>query len=106
MHPIFTLWATSEPELAPILLAIAKAIECNAMAHQKVLEDIPNKEREYISYIDAVKSALSRRDSMQIEYEMTVDDLGKKRMEKDQVCVGIELYIVGSIVHYFIDLNS
>lgn len=76
------------------------------MAHQKVLEDIPNKEREYISYIDAVKSALSRRDSMQIEYEMTVDDLGKKRMEKDQVCVGIELYIVGSIVHYFIDLNS
>ncbi|XP_076235675.1 sorting nexin-30 isoform X2 [Calliopsis andreniformis] len=85
LHPIFTLWATSEPELAPILLAIAKAIECNTMAQQKLLETIPNEEREYISYIDAVKSALSRRDSMQIEYEMTIDELGKKRIEKDQL---------------------
>ncbi|XP_017893092.1 sorting nexin-30-like isoform X2 [Ceratina calcarata] len=85
LHPIFTLWATSEPELAPFLLAIAKAIECNAMAHQKLLENIPNDEREYISYVDAVKGALSRRDSMQIEYEMTVDELAKKRLEKDQL---------------------
>ncbi|KZC11407.1 PREDICTED: sorting nexin-30-like [Dufourea novaeangliae] len=85
LHPIFTLWATSEPELAPILLAIAKAIEFNAVAHQKLLENVPHEEREYISYIDAVKSALSRRDSMQIEYEMTVDDLTKKRFEKDQL---------------------
>ncbi|KOC61592.1 Sorting nexin-30 [Habropoda laboriosa] len=85
LHPRFTLWATSEPELASMLLAIAKAIECNAMAHQKLLENVPNDEREYISYIDAVKSALSRRDSMQIEYEMTVDELAKKRLEKDQL---------------------
>ncbi|XP_053989310.1 sorting nexin-30-like [Hylaeus volcanicus] len=85
LHPIFTLWATSEPELAPILLAIAKAIECNAVAHQKLLENVPNEEREYISYIDAVKSALSRRDSMQIKYELIVEDLAKKRLEKDQL---------------------
>ncbi|XP_003701174.1 sorting nexin-30 [Megachile rotundata] len=85
LHPIFTLWATSEPELAPILLAIAKAIECNAVAHQKLLENVPNEEREYISYIDAVKGALSRRDSMQIEYEMTIEDLAKKKLEKDQL---------------------
>ncbi|XP_034185462.1 sorting nexin-30 isoform X1 [Osmia lignaria lignaria] len=89
LHPIFTLWATSEPELAPILLAIAKAIECNAVAHQKLLENVPNEEREYISYIDAVKGALSRRDSMQIEYEMTIEDLAKKRVEKDQQLMGI-----------------
>ncbi|XP_078043759.1 sorting nexin-7 [Augochlora pura] len=85
LHPIFTLWATSEPELAPILLAIAKGIECNEEAHQKLLENVPHEEREYISYIDAVKSALSRRDSMQIEYEITIDDLTKKRAEKDQL---------------------
>lgn len=85
LHPIFTLWATSEPELAPVLLAIAKAIESNAMAHQKLLENVPNEEREYISYIDAVKNALSRRDSMQIEYEITVEELAKKRVEKDQL---------------------
>lgn len=85
MHPIFTLWATSEPELAPILLAIAKAVESNALAHQKLLENVPNDEREYVSYIEAVKSALSRRDSMQIEYEITVDEMAKRRLEKDQV---------------------
>lgn len=85
LHPIFTLWATSEPELASVLLAIAKAVETNAMAHQKLLENIPNDEREYVSYIEAVKNALSRRDSMQIEYEITVDLLAKKRSEKDQV---------------------
>ncbi|OAD60077.1 Sorting nexin-30 [Eufriesea mexicana] len=72
-------------ELAPFLLAIAKAIECNAMAHQKLLENVPNEEREYISYVDAVKNALSRRDSMQIEYEMTVEVMAKKRLEKDQL---------------------
>lgn len=85
MHPIFTLWASSEPELESILLAIAKAVETNAVAHKKLLENVPNDEREYISYIEAVKNALSRRDSMQIEYEITVDVLAKKRMEKDQV---------------------
>jgi len=55
------------------------------MAHQKLLENVPNDEREYVSYIEAVKNALSRRDSMQIEYELTVDVLAKKRLEKDQV---------------------
>ncbi|XP_060830574.1 sorting nexin-30-like [Bombus pascuorum] len=85
LHPIFTLWATSEPELAPFLLAIAKAIEYNAVAHQKLLENVTNEEREYISYVDAVRNALSRRDSMQIEYEMTVEELAKKRLEKDQL---------------------
>jgi len=89
LHPIFTLWATSEPELAPVLLAIAKAVEANAMAHQKLLENVPNDEREYVSYIEAVKNALSRRDSMQIEYELTVDVLAKKRLEKDQVQISL-----------------
>ncbi|KAK2576571.1 hypothetical protein KPH14_005241 [Odynerus spinipes] len=85
LHPIFTLWATSEPELASILLAIAKAIECIAMAQRKLLENVPNAEREYITYIEAVKNALTRRDSMQIEYEMVIDELTKRRIEKDQL---------------------
>lgn len=59
------------------------------MAHQKLLENVPNDEREYVSYIEAVKNALSRRDSMQIEYEITVDVLAKRRLEKDQVQVSL-----------------
>ena len=37
MHPIFTLWSTSEPELSPILLSIAAAIEQSTQAQQRVL---------------------------------------------------------------------
>ncbi|XP_033223633.1 sorting nexin-30-like [Belonocnema kinseyi] len=85
LHPIFTLWATTEPELAPILLAMAKAIETNAHAHQKLLDSVPCEEKEYVAYIESVKDALNRRDTMQVEYEMTVDDLAKRRLEKDQL---------------------
>lgn len=85
LHPIFTLWATSEPELNPILIAIAKAIESNAAAHQTVLDSSPDDTREYLAYIEAVRDTLARRDSMQIEYELTVEDLAKKRQEKDQL---------------------
>lgn len=85
MHPIFTLWATSEPELARTLQAVAGAVESNASAHQKLLDTAVNEEREYITYIDAVKDALSRRDTMQIEYEMTAEELTKRKTERDQV---------------------
>jgi hypothetical protein len=41
--------------------------------------------KEYLLYIEAVKEALTRRDSVQIEYELTVEELKKKRAEKDLV---------------------
>jgi hypothetical protein len=37
MHPIFTLWSASEPELSPVLLSIAAAVEQNTQAQQHVL---------------------------------------------------------------------
>jgi hypothetical protein len=33
-----------------------------------------------------VKEAVTRRDSVQIEYELTVEELKKKRAEKELVC--------------------
>jgi hypothetical protein len=43
MHPIFTLWSASEPELSPVLLSIAAAIEHNTQAQQRVFVTyIPN----------------------------------------------------------------
>lgn len=85
MHPIFDQWSKSEPELSPLLLAMAKTIESNALAHEKLIENVPNEEREYIAYIDSVKNSLARRDTMQIEYELTADELIKRRAEKDRV---------------------
>lgn len=85
LHPLFATWANSELELSPVLLSIAKAVESNVAAHQKLLACPYNEEKEYTVYIDAVKDALSRRDCMQIDYELTVDELTKKRQEKEQV---------------------
>lgn len=85
LHPIFTLWAASEPELAKALQGIAGAIESSTNAHQNLLDSTVNEEREYISYVDAVKDALNRRDAMQSEYELAVEELSKRRAEREQV---------------------
>lgn len=87
---LFTGWATSEPELSPLLLAFASAIERNTVTQQNTLIDTfsPNFEqplKEYLLYVDAVKEALQRRDAVQIEYELAVDELNKKRNEKEQL---------------------
>lgn len=92
LHPIFSLWANSEPELAKTLQAVAGAIEINAAAHHKLLDCSLNEEREYITYIDAVKDALNRRDTMQVEYEMTVEELTKRRTERDQVSFKVNFF--------------
>lgn len=87
MHPIFTLWSASEPELSPVLLSIAAAVEQNTQAQQHVLvtftPNIAQPLKEYLLYIEAVKEAVTRRDSVQIEYELTVEELQKKRVEKE-----------------------
>ncbi|XP_011298618.1 sorting nexin-7-like [Fopius arisanus] len=85
MHPIFTQWSISEPKLSSLLLTIAGAVEANANAHHKFLENISAGEREYIAYVESVKDALNRRDNIQLEYELTLDELAKRRYEKDQL---------------------
>ena len=41
--------------------------------------------REYILYCEAVRAVLRRRDAIQMEYEMTLEELKRKKAEKDQV---------------------
>lgn len=41
--------------------------------------------KEYLLYIDAIKEVLSRRDSIQIDFEVAVDEMSKKKAEKDQL---------------------
>jgi hypothetical protein len=41
--------------------------------------------KEFLLYTEAVKEALNRRDATQIEFELTVDELNKKRAEKEMV---------------------
>ena len=41
--------------------------------------------REYILYTEAIKSVLRRRDAIQMEYEITLEELKRKKTEKTQV---------------------
>lgn len=41
--------------------------------------------REYVLYTDAIKSALKSRDSVQMEYEVTLEELNRKRAEREEV---------------------
>ena len=53
--------------------------------------------KEYLLYIEAVKEAVTRRDSVQIEYELTIEELKKKRAEKE--LVGFDRIFVINKIH-------
>ncbi len=41
--------------------------------------------KEYILYTDCIKAVLRRRDAMQMEYDMIVEELNKKKDEREHV---------------------
>lgn len=79
----------SEPELAPILNSMALAIEKNSNANNELVTQqtsvLNTPIKEFLMYIECVKEVLSKRDSYQIVYENSVDELTKKRNEKENV---------------------
>eukprot|EP00794_Sanderia_malayensis_P008103 gene8103-8971_t len=83
------LWSDSENKLATPLKATAFAVDKNVEALKSILrvQDSRFAEpiREYILYCDAVKNSLKKRDQMQLEYEITTEELNKKRLEKQDI---------------------
>ncbi|XP_075235861.1 sorting nexin-30-like isoform X1 [Lycorma delicatula] len=93
ISPVLQRWASSEPGLRWILLDVARAADSCVMAHKANLldtfqQDFSQAIKEYLMYIDAIKEALARRDSIHVEYEITVDEISKKRGEKDALMGG------------------
>lgn len=89
-HPVFRMWAGIEPQLETLLLQLSVAIEKCATAQQTKLIDtfltnFSQPLKEYLLYVDAIKEVLSRRDSIQIDFEVAVDEMSKKKAEKDQL---------------------
>ncbi|KAF4518509.1 hypothetical protein B566_EDAN009709 [Ephemera danica] len=88
LQPIFTLWAASEPELSPALLAISSALEKVGAAEQTLVKGFPQHVnqplKEFLLYIDAVKEALNRRDATQIEFELTLESEQHNTMHQPQ----------------------
>ncbi|XP_046670781.1 sorting nexin-30-like [Homalodisca vitripennis] len=89
-YPILTSWAGIEPVLRPLLLDIGVAEETIASAQQKHLIssyqiNFSQPLKEYLLYLESINEALERRDAIQIEYELAVEELNKLKTEKDQL---------------------
>ncbi|XP_054275265.1 sorting nexin-30-like [Macrosteles quadrilineatus] len=88
--PILTSWAGIEPVLRPLLLDIGVAVETVAAAQQKHLIssyqiNFSQPLKEYLMYLEAINEALDRRENIQIEYELALEEMNKVKTEKDQL---------------------
>ncbi|KAK9886027.1 hypothetical protein WA026_014813 [Henosepilachna vigintioctopunctata] len=88
-HPIFTTWATSEPELAVILQGIGHALERTASSQSILVQNyhstMGNPMKDFLSYIDVVQDTLRKRESYQHAYENSMEELNKKHNQKDKL---------------------
>lgn len=100
--PVYTLWSNSEDKLTPSLLTMSRAIESTCSSIRDSIEEIEDAFcqplKEYMLYTEAVKIVLRRRDAIQAEYDWTVDELNKKKDEREQVMVSDQSFSLGAFL--------
>ncbi|KAL5016052.1 hypothetical protein ScPMuIL_005641 [Solemya velum] len=100
--PIYILWSNSEDQLNSALLAMSKAVD-NTCAEVKALMESTDDQfsqpvREYMLYSEAIKAVLRRRDAIQMEYDLTVEELNKKKDEREHVKISDQSYSLGAFL--------
>uniref|UniRef100_T1HXK4 PX domain-containing protein n=1 Tax=Rhodnius prolixus TaxID=13249 RepID=T1HXK4_RHOPR len=82
-------WLCLEPDLSYCLHGIRDALVSVLGSQKHLLQiystNIEQPLEEYLSYTDAVKEALNRRDAIQYNYESSRDETARKRIEKEQL---------------------
>ncbi|XP_029640927.1 sorting nexin-30-like isoform X1 [Octopus sinensis] len=100
--PVYTLWSNSEDKLTPALLTMSRAIEANCVAIKESIDEIEESFcqplKEYMLYTEAVKTVLRRRDAIQAEYDWTIDELDKKKDEREQLKVSDQSFSLGAFL--------
>ncbi|KAL1138402.1 hypothetical protein AAG570_008466 [Ranatra chinensis] len=84
------VWSNHEPKLSVIINAIQEAVTCeislqNTHFIQNCSKQLQQPLEEYVIYVDAVKEALARRDSIQIAFETAIEENNRKKSEKDEL---------------------
>lgn len=80
------IWSYNEPELSPAICGVRKALETvSTLQRIRLLHTfhplLENSLEEYLNYVEAVKEALTRRDSIQYHYENSIEERNRKRGE-------------------------
>lgn len=88
-YPIFGIWASNEPQLANILQCIGNSIERDAVSQTAVISSyanvLGNPIKEFLTYIEVVQETVNKRDVYQSIYDISLEELNKKRDEKEKV---------------------
>lgn len=91
--PVFTLWSNTEDDLAASLNSMAKAIEKSYMGLQDMIEAceqlLLSPLKEYILYIDSIKTVFKRIENLRSCYETSLnalanstDDTEKEKLQQ------------------------
>lgn len=88
-YPIFNMWASNEPQLASFLQNIGSATEKDASAQTTLISSyvnvLGNPIKDFLSYIEVVQETVNKRDVYQNVYDVSMEELYKRRNEKDKV---------------------
>ncbi|KAK7101066.1 sorting nexin-30-like [Littorina saxatilis] len=100
--PCYVLWGNSEDDLKAALLSMAKAIDQCCHCLKDLIDDtddnLAQPLKEYILYTECIKAVLRRRDAIQMEYDMVVDELNKRKDEKENVKISDQTYSIGAFL--------
>ncbi|BFZ16283.1 hypothetical protein BsWGS_19322 [Bradybaena similaris] len=100
--PCYTLWANSEDQLTGALLTMSKAVDECVKSVKDLIDDTDTRFaqplKEYLLYAECIKTVLRRRDAIQNEYDMVVEELNKRKDEKENVKSSDQTYSIGAFL--------
>ncbi|XP_030852262.1 sorting nexin-30 isoform X1 [Strongylocentrotus purpuratus] len=100
--PAFRLWSNSETELTTPLSKMADGVEIctQSIEDQNTYQetDFLPFVKEYSLYTESIKTVLKKRDQFQMEHELAVEELNKKKNEREQVKISDQNYSFGAIM--------
>ncbi|XP_071496918.1 sorting nexin-30-like [Diadema antillarum] len=100
--PAFRLWGNSESTLSGPLGNIADAVESCSKSVEEMNTfqetEFTPLVKEYILYAESIKSVLKKRDQFQMEHELAMEELNKKKNEREQVKISDQNYSFGAIM--------
>ncbi|XP_048255712.1 sorting nexin-30-like [Haliotis rufescens] len=100
--PVYTLWSNSEEQLSDTLVQMSRTIESTCQILKDIIDSTDDQllqpVKEYILYTECIKAVLRRRDAMQMEYDMIVEELNKKKDEREHVKISDQTYSIGAFL--------
>ncbi|XP_041474848.1 sorting nexin-30-like isoform X1 [Lytechinus variegatus] len=100
--PAFRLWSNSESDLTIPLTKMADCVDIciNSVEDQNTYQetDFLPLVKEYSLYTESIKSVLKKRDQFQMEHELAVEELNKKKNEREQVKISDQNYSFGAFM--------